>query len=187
MRLISVAIIIIFFGCSLTNHSQKIRSQEIQSNKILRNLIRANEINGQIILNDFDDSKIDSFVGVYVKKPIVQTYTIDSIYYFYFGDFTYKILAQSEFDKGLIYLEVDKNGNHNIYYEFGGYVLDVSNVKVEDKKNNLLLTFEIDSWSSTMPDTIKQFIKIVTNKNSIDFKIWNKFDKKDKWKSIITN
>jgi len=86
-----------------------------------------------------------------------------------------------------LYLEVDNKGNHTRFFSFGGYVTDVRNVLVSESKKNIELTFTVDTWASTMPDTVKQFIKIESNKNSIDFKIWNKFDKKDVWQSVITD
>lgn len=175
-----------FIGCSTFNRDQKAIVCKIQNTDILKKLITERQILGHIVVNDFDDNvKIDSFVDVSVKFPFEQNYPIDSIYYFYHNESNYKILAQSQFEKGLLYLEVDKNGRHNRYYTFGGYVLSVNNVQIDEKKNSLQLTFETDIWASTMPDTVKQFIKIESNKNSINFKIWNKFDTKDVWQLVI--
>lgn len=181
--------LIIYFSltlasCSL-NRGKCLSIHSLQSNDALKQYVRTKQIKGHIGSNFYKETKTDSLVYLSVLTPFEQNYPIDSIYYFYQNDSNYKILAQSEFEKGLLYLEVDKNGNHNRYYTFGGYVLGVNNVQIDEKKNSLQLTFETDIWASTMPDTVRQFIKIESNKNSINFKIWNKFDKKDVWQLVI--
>jgi hypothetical protein len=139
-----------------------------QSNKILKNYIKSGRINGHVGENFYQNTKSDSLIFLHVSEPNEQNYPIDSIYFLHYDSSNFKLLAQSEFEKGLIYLEVDKNGTYKKYYSFGGYVLNVNN----------------DIWPSTMPDTIKQFIKIESNKKSIDFKIWNKFEEKGVWRII---
>ena len=156
----------------------------IQSNKILANYINAHQIQGHIAENFYKKTNTDSLVFLHVTKPDEQSYPIDSIYFLFYTSSNYKLLAQSEFEKGLIYLEVDKNGNHKKYYDFGGYVLNTGNIKVLDNKTNLQITFETDIWGSTTSDTLKQFIKIESIKNSVDFKIWNRYNEKENWQVI---
>ena len=156
--------LIIYFSltlasCSL-NRGKDLSIQSLQSNDALKQYVRTKLIKGHIGSNFYKETKTDSLVYLSVLTPVEQNYPIDSIYYLYLDDSNYKILAQSEFEKGLLYLEVDNKGNHTRYFSFGGYVTDVRNVLVSESKKNIELTFTVDTWASTMPDTVKQFIKI---------------------------
>jgi hypothetical protein len=171
--------------CTFIKKEDDVLIANLQSNRLLRNYVRNEKISGEIGANFYTRTKSDSLVFLHISKPEEQTYPIDSIYFLYYKDNNnFKLLAQSEFEKGLIYLEVDKNGSHKKKYTFGGYVLKVNNLKIQDMKSGIQLTFDTYIWASTMPDTLKQFIKIESDKNSIDFKMWNKFNKKDNWTAI---
>lgn len=183
MKTIFYFSLLLFFSCTINRSQGKILIKNVQSNLIIRKLIRENRINGTIILNKFNYTKVDSFVNINVKFPEEQSYQLDSIYFLYLGERNYKTLAQSEFEKGLLYIEVNKEGNHTRIFNFGGYVTDVYNLSIKEKNEVIELYFAVDVWPSTMPDTLQQNFRILTNPKSIDFKFQVKGDN-DLWVDI---
>lgn len=179
-----IIVSIICTACTVYKKDGNMLITDFQSNKILTSYIKTNQIHGHIAENFYKKTNTDSLVFLNVTKPYEQSYPVDSIYFLFYSCSNFKLLAQSEFEKGLIYIEVDNKGKHKKYYDFGGYVINTGNVKVWNNKNNFQITFETDTWSSTMTDTLKQFIKIESNKNSVDFKIWNRFNEKENWQLI---
>lgn len=177
-----ILLIAFVLGCSSKNDYTLVIVLP-QNNDILRDLIREGKVNGSILHNSFCNEPVDSFVNLSVTYPFEQSYSIDSIFFLYYTESNLKILAQSQYEKGLIYIEIDKNGNHNRYFEFGGYVLDVYDLDANTKNKSIDLTFSTNVWGSTMPDTFIQKLKIVSHRDSINFNIYYK-DSDQKWQMI---
>lgn len=165
---------LILTTCSIGRNDGEILIKNIQSNHFLRTYIRKSQIKGHIGSNFYQKTASDSLVFLEVNLPIEQSYPIDSIYFFYFSKNNYKILAQSEFEKGLIYIECDKNGNHKKLFSFGGYVVKVSDLEVNESKNNLELKFKYDVWGSTTPKPETVQCKIKSTKGNINFEAFVK-------------
>ena len=174
MKIIALTALIgvLYFNCNQLHDDNNIFIINKESNSVLRNLVHKNIIRGKVFKNDLEKTKSDSIVELYFDKPHYQGYPIDSVYFLSFDGNNLKILAKSEYEKGLIYLEGNKAGFHMRFFSFGGYVQKVSNVEIHKLTNTLNLTFNYFAWSSTMPKPIPQKVKIITKNNKVDFEVY---------------
>jgi hypothetical protein len=167
-------IILIQFACNNQEKVVNIVVSQITSNKILRQLVKEKKIQGTLIKNWYGVTRTDTLVTLSFTFPESQSYPIDSIYYLSYDEDNLKILAQSEFEKGLIYIEGNKSGLHCKFYSFGGYVKRVTNLKIDNEGNRIFIEFKCIVWGSTMPKPIEQIIKIESQKFKPEFKVFFK-------------
>jgi hypothetical protein len=140
---IVLLVTIIFVGCShQLKQENYILIKEPASNSIIKKIIYEEKIKGYI--NKEPDGRFTE-VGVRFDTPIGSGFYLDTIYFLYFDGDIIKCLAQSNYEKGLIYFEGNQKGECNTFYEFGGYVKEVSNIRVDEKRNSTKLTFHYTS------------------------------------------
>lgn len=163
---------ITYFNFNHLYNDSNILILQKESNSILRKLLSENLIRGKTFKNDLKVTKSDSIVEIYFDKPFYQGYPIDSIYFLSFDGDNIKILAQSEFEKGLIYLEGNKTGFHRRFFSFGGYVQKVWNIQIEKLSTTFNLSFNYLVSSSTMPKPVPLKIRIATKYNEVDFEVY---------------